>query len=116
MFRFAATDYYSDYVTYKSDGVELCDAKIAKQTVFLNFDVISLTFFKDGESFVVPVVTDSQDIVPDVTNPVLPEDKWAWLKDIVKVLAVVLLVAILWNPVMDLINMISRLLKGGARR
>ena len=95
VFRFAQTEYYSlalevgyyretfppqnsgwvfNYTTHPTG--------YAQSTVFLNFDIIELTFLdKDGIYTVIPAVSDPIDIysdsnVPKVENPGLPD----WLK------------------------------------
>ena len=75
MFRYAVTDYIAidGTVSYGEgdwfgQGVESCDAYIAQQTIFLNFDIIQLTFNDSGDLTVIPVVADPIDII----NPITP--------------------------------------------
>jgi hypothetical protein len=72
LFRFAHTDYFSKAITAyypgsggSKDGI----AYMAKQTVFLDFDIIELTFNKEGVYTVIPVVSSPIDIMNDVTPP-----------------------------------------------
>ena len=44
-------------------------AYVAQQSVFFDFDVIDLTFNKDGVYTVIPAVSDPIDIVNDLTSP-----------------------------------------------
>ena len=83
IFRFAVSDYWSIPLTiFEYDaGIWNIDKKIegeayaAKQSVFLNFDVIQLGVEKDGEYIVIPVVADPVDIINPVTPPtVIPPD------------------------------------------
>ena len=110
VFRFAQTEYYSrslevgyyrtafpvqnsgwvfNYTTHPTG--------YAQSTVFLNFDVIELTFLdKDGIYTVIPAVSDPIDIysdsnVPKVENPGLPD----WLKWVFAALALIVLLVIL---------------------
>ena len=71
LFRFAQTDYEAFNVSrYDSNAkVSYEDSYIAKMSVFLDFDVIDLTFVNDGSYLVIPVVSDPIDIVPDVQPP-----------------------------------------------
>ena len=73
LFRFATSDYYAAPVDiYESDfwGTEhKGQAYVAQQSVFFDFDVIDLTFNKDGVYTVIPVVSDPIDIVNDLTSP-----------------------------------------------
>lgn len=85
LFRFACTEYYSEevnvykYENHWADGVPfnhtfnnigLMDcAYVAQENVFLNFDIIQLTFNKDGTYTVIPVVASPIDIIPSVTPP-----------------------------------------------
>ena len=110
LFRFAATDYYRwNLARIEMNGENISKTTtgyIATETVFLGFDIIELTFFKDGLSTVIPVVSASQDIVSDITSP---EEKypdlgdgfdWSWIKTLVSLLAFLFLVVILMNPAM----------------
>lgn len=74
LFRFANTDYFSRAVGYNVPNVvysteEGTDSYVCSETVFLNFDIISLTFNDDGEYRVFPVVSDPIDIVGDLESP-----------------------------------------------
>ncbi|MCD8308656.1 MAG: hypothetical protein LUD19_02285 [Clostridia bacterium] len=58
-------------------GDDNYSAYVCKETVYLNFDIISLTFTSDDNvTTVIPVVISPQDVFSD-TNPPLPE----WLGD-----------------------------------
>lgn len=72
LFRFAVTDYYScDISEWYDDGKLMSDTNgyFAEQTVFLDFNVISFTCEKEGVKTVIPVVSEKQDIISDVTAP-----------------------------------------------
>jgi hypothetical protein len=59
------------------------EAYISTQTVFFDFDIIQLTFAKDGVFTVIPVVSNPIDIVNDIVPPYdMPDDDW-W-KDLLK--------------------------------
>lgn len=62
-FRFANTDYYC------ADGYTKKNVYIAQETVFLDFDVIDLTFNKDGVYYVIPAVASPVDIINGLTPP-----------------------------------------------
>lgn len=78
LFRFAVSDYYSQEVDIVSAGTGMLGTKefiedqayIFQQSVFLDFDVIQLTFNKDGNYTVIPVVADPIDIINAGTPPV----------------------------------------------
>lgn len=85
LFRFANTDYFcreglKDYYY------------IAQQTCFFDFDIIDLTFNKDGVYTVIPVVSSPIDIINDFTAPPGGID---WLKLLALILALILLVVLL---------------------
>ncbi len=68
LFRFARTDYYNSPCRVDDvDGSGLSpeDGYVSQETVFLNFDVISLSFLNnDGETLtVVPVVSNPIDVI-----------------------------------------------------
>ncbi len=67
LFRFAQTDYYAGdaYFDYHGNNVwSEMDGYVAQETMFLGFDVISLTFRKDNNTeTVLAVVSDPTDII-----------------------------------------------------
>lgn len=112
LFRFANTDYFSAAAgsgTVKgglfgnSLDVDVTErsgtAYIAQETVFFDFDVISLTFNKDGAFLVIPVVASPTDVVSGVTPPA---DSFDWWKILAAILMLILLIVILW-PIMPYI-------------
>lgn len=111
LFRFATSDYHSEALEiirpsttwHGFDGKSWDNqAYIAEQSVFLDFDIIQLTFNKDGIYHVIPVVSSPIDIVNGITPPVeLPDDGTMW-KIIFAILALLLLCIIL-APVLPLI-------------
>ena len=115
LFRFANTDYYSTPIDIiEVDGGFLWadkkisgEAYLARETVFLDFDIIQLTFNRDGAYTVIPVVSNPIDIVNDVTPPVDMPDSPAERQDEMwrKAAAILLLVAV----VLVMIPVIKRL-------
>lgn len=66
-------------------GVDNVDtnARVFRQNVYLNFDVIYAEFEKGGDSVIIPVVSSPADIIPDSTPPLHTEsDKELTLEDI----------------------------------
>ena len=107
LFRFATSDYYSraaviiepDAGFLGTDKKYEDQAYIAKESVFFNFDVIQLTFNKEGIYTVIPVVSDPIDAVGDITPPVdLPGELewWQVVFSLVMMVLLVLLLAPLW--------------------
>ncbi len=104
LFRFAKTDYfYADMFTF--DGYSFQDfanpskpgedLAISWQSVFLDFDILQLTFQADGEYVVIPVVSDPIDIINGVDYR--PKNNngngiFDWLKLIFGLLLLILLV------------------------
>jgi len=78
LFRFATSDYYSEYTDIIQLGKGLLgsdkhisgEAYIAQESVFLDFDIIQLTFNKEGDYTVIPAVSSPIDIVNDITSPI----------------------------------------------
>ena len=109
LFRFAQTDYFSralevgywQSVTFPPSAGWVFSyddhpTGYAQTTAFMNFDIIELTFLKDGVYTVIPVVSDPIDIYDDITvpeadKPQLPD----WLKIVFAVLALLVLLVIL---------------------
>ena len=111
LFRFAATDYYAEDISdFFIDGKEIdCNGYIAQETVFLGFDVISLTFFDDHVSTVIPVAASPIDIVPDITNPYIPEKDNSWKRILMLIFLVVILI-LCWNPLMKILGWVIDLI------
>ena len=102
LFRFATSDYYSsavDIVEYRGilkDKLIEGEAYRAQESVFFDFDIIQLTFHKDGVYTVIPVVSSPIDIVNAITPPVqLPSD-WEWWQILLAVALLILLIVILF--------------------
>ena len=103
LFRFATSDYYSEPVDIIepnagflwSDKHYEGEAYIAQESVFFDFDIIQLTFNKDGEYTVIPVVSSPIDIVNDITPPVNMPDEVDWWKIALALILVVLLLVLL---------------------
>lgn len=126
LFRFAVTDYYSEPLWIVEFGGTLTyysnqHAYIAQETVFLDFDIIQLSFKKDEVWTIIPVVMDPMDIIADVTPPTdMPKD-WAdlkkeledWLeklKEIAKKVIAVVLICMLVVVVIPILTPILKLL------
>ena len=87
LFRFAHTDYYSVPVEIqKPDTIAWVipilrrihgQAYMAKETVFADFDLIQMTFNRDGTHYVIPAVSSPIDIIPDIEPP-LPDTESIW--------------------------------------
>lgn len=102
LFRFAVSDYVAYPLVVREDNFletphRNC-AHYAQETVFFDFDIIQLTFCRDGIYHVIPVVQSPLDIVADITPPIY-YDGLDWLMiiffAIVAVLAVIILIKLL---------------------
>jgi hypothetical protein len=104
LFRFATSDYYSEaaqiYIPgggfLGSNKLVTGQAYIAQESVFLDFDIIQLTFNKDGDYTVIPVVSNPIDIINDITPPANMPDETNWLMIILIVILAIFLIVILW--------------------
>lgn len=115
LFRFATSDYYAQEV----DIIELGEgflwsdkhtsgqAYIAKESVFFDFDIIQLTFNKEGVYTVIPVVASPIDIVNDITPPVEVSDGLDWWQIL---LAIIFLILALW--LLSITGILPLLIKG----
>ena len=101
LFRFSVTDTYSAQVTYfEQDPLHTrnSNAYMAMQNVFLDFDIISLTYERNGEYTVIPAVADPIDIFADVTPPSdFEESGLSWWQILLIVLGVVLAVYLVYK-------------------
>ena len=107
LFRFAQTDYmnlpviaYDSYKGKNLSGNYGKDTFIVQESVFMNFDIIQLTFNKDGVYTVIPVVSDPIDIYNDITIPDVTGLEW-W-QILLMLLLIILLLIVLW-PVLPYI-------------
>ena len=107
LFRFAVTDYYSSLARFDntdawygldgSKNLASVNGYVAQETVFLNFDVISLSFktAEGGNALtVIPVVADPINVIPSLIPPAVNEEL-DWLKLIVMLLLLLFLYMIL---------------------
>ena len=101
LFRFATTDYYSAAVDIMELRNILPDkhtsgqAYRAWESVFFDFDIIQLTFNRDGVYTVIPVVSSPMDIVNAITPPVQMPDEIPWWQILLAVLLIIVLLIIL---------------------
>jgi hypothetical protein len=107
LFRFAQTDYvnlpviaYDSYRGKNLSGQYGKDTFIIQESVFMNFDIIQLTFNKEGVYTVIPVVSDPIDIYNDITIPDVTG--LAWWQILLLLILVVFLLILLW-PVLPYI-------------
>ena len=113
LFRFAVTDYHARWLTIFDDKdlawweiitLGLLQQRTryegqmykAQQTVFLDFDIISLTFYGQFGYIVIPVVMSPIDIIPDITPPAYdPPPQWDWTNWFRLLLGLILLILLL---------------------
>ncbi len=113
LFRFATSDYYSKPATILidnggflwSDKTINDEAYVAQESVFFDFDIIQLTFQRDGVYTVIPVVSSPIDIVNDITPPT-DHSEDAWWKILIAILILILLVYLLWPVLPQVISLI----------
>ena len=110
LFRFANTDYYCEKATAVANGKTSYDTSyIGQQTVFLDFDIIELTFNKDGVYHVIPVVSSPMDIVNGFTPPPV---EFEWWKLILAILILVLVIVIFYPILPLIIKLVAAIIKG----
>ena len=63
--------------------------------MFFDFDIIQLTFNRDGAYTVIPVVSSPMDIVNAITPPVQMPDEIPWWQILLAVLLIIVLLIIL---------------------
>lgn len=93
-FRFAVTDYFASEMEVVHGGPSVTHGEVyaARETVFLDFDIIQLTFNDSGKLTVIPVVADPIDIINPITPPSQLYGKIDWV--LVAILAGVAVVSI----------------------
>ena len=75
VFRFAVTDYFAEEVVAMVDN-NVVDGTTyrAEQTVFLDFDIISLTFQKEASLYTIPVSSSPSDFIGGIDAPQVDKD------------------------------------------
>lgn len=104
LLRFAATDYYSSMLYIRNNDWAVVmgkDGMIAQETVFFDFDILQLTFNRDGVYHVIPVVSSPIDIVNDITPP-LKNNVFNWLALIIT-LVILIIIYIIFSPFINLV-------------
>lgn len=97
LFRFASTDYFSMPVSRLSTSSivheDEADTYVAQETVFLDFDIIELTFNKDGTYYVIPAVSSPSDIIGGFTAPAQELEWWKLVLGVVLLLLLLVILA-----------------------
>ena len=76
---------YGDIVATGIDGY------VYELNLFLDFDIIDITFMKDGISTIIPVVSNPIDIISNIVVPAVPEDILSKIITIIKIVILVYL-------------------------
>ncbi len=103
LFRFATSDYFSQAATIIEPGAGFLgsdkkyenQAYIASESVFFDFDIIQLTFNKEGVYTVIPVVADPIDAIGGITSPVDLPGELEWWQVVFALALIVLLILVL---------------------
>ncbi len=119
LMRFAKTDYKAieaklgEYfsITVTDEGFKEIDTNnyFYKQNVFLDFDIIDVTFDNGKVKTVIPVVSSPIDIFPEATPPVLttedkPKTDWDKIWKIVQIVLVAILFIVVFSLVVRFIR------------
>lgn len=126
LFRFATSDYYAQSATIIEPGAGFLGADkkyenqayIASESVFFDFDIIQLTFNKEGIYTVIPVVADPIDAIAGITPPVdLPGELewWQVVFALAMIVLLVLLLAPLWPYILKAILWVYDYIAKGVR-
>ncbi|MEG1508870.1 MAG: hypothetical protein RR454_00295 [Clostridia bacterium] len=117
LFRYALTDYYSakNMVTFNNDGkVNREDDKIqsftAQETIFLDFDIIQLTFSRNGSLTVIPTVSNPIDVINGITSPFDNLKDWKSIVKLILIILAIIILIIIFAPI--LIPLIGYIFKG----
>ncbi len=122
LFHFAVSDYFSEEVFFgkREDTIlgeypvveeDVCQAYRAKETVFLDFDIVQLDFVKDGKLTVIPVVAAPLDIIADITPPPNVDPDWSTLLEFLKIilgLLVIVVIVVFISPVLTIFRIVVK--------
>ena len=113
LFRYQVSDYISAEADlfqpssfHEDDWTRIdTNAYFVQETVNLDFDIIDVTFTKDGVSTVIPVVSDPIDNIPGITPPAntTDDDGPEWWRIVLAVL-LLLIVLVILAPVLPYIG------------
>ena len=98
MFRFALDDYYSHYV--KKMGAlgtfSYTKSFMAQTTAYLDFDILELTFNKDGKYTMLPVAMSPMDVISGINSPSEGIPNFPWELILLILLLILLLPIIIY--------------------
>ncbi len=124
LFRFAKSDYFSQNLVVHEQTELINNRPIyydyfeqsyrCSQSVFLNFDIIQLTFNGDGKYTVIPVVSNPIDIVNPPSSPVdyssSDDDMPSLLKTLLSLVVILVLLFFLWPILPAIIKFVIEIL------
>lgn len=125
VFHFAQDDYYSSEATEldneSSFGYEMdSNAYLARETVYLNFDVIDISMKKGDDITVLGVVASPIDVIPSPTPPVetTPDGGLGdWFAQLIRAIVaiivtlfVVAIIVIFWGPISTILGLLGNLI------
>jgi hypothetical protein len=124
LLRFAVRDYYAsaarfDYVDYSNSNpyqtFSNVNGYVAQETVFLDFDIISLGFVDSAgaDEIVLGVVADPIDIINGLTPPdelVVTEQEW-W--QMLVALLLLILLAVVFSALFPVVNSVFKIILNG---
>lgn len=102
LFRFASTDYFCGIASPTGATVNP-DTYVAQETVFLDFDIIELTFNRNGSQWVIPAVSSPQDFINSITAP---QKEIQWWKIVLAVVLLILLLVLLMPVLPTIIQIV----------
>ena len=103
-------------MVYKTDSDTNC--YLAQEYVYLNFDIIDLTFSKNNVSTVIPVVMSPMDILHDITHPSQTTTDKAgltWWQIVLAIIAVIFLLKLLYEFLKWLLSLPAKAASGTAK-
>ena len=125
VFHFAVDSYYNAEATEldneNSFGYEMdSNAYLARETVYLNFDVIDISMKKGEEMTVLGVVASPIDVIPNLTPPVetTPDGGLGdWFAQLIRAIVaiivtlfVVAIIVIFWGPISTILGLLGNLI------
>lgn len=127
VFHFAQSEYYAmeaynldNDVTGLFDSYEMdSNARLLKETVYLNFDIIDVSMKKGETITVLGVVANPIDVIPNGTPAVeTTSDAWRdWAEEFMKLVLSILgiiggiaIIALLWGPITTLLGLLLKLI------
>lgn len=100
LLHFDQSQYFSDYVHEADAALDFLNDEVgfvARENIYMDFDILDLSFEGDGENIIIPVAASPINVISPLQSPI--DDGWPWWVYLLIVLAVLLLLSLLFGGI-----------------